>query len=56
MRSLIAFFSAMFLIITLNSCELVGGIFEAGFNTAIFLVILVVVVILIFVFRARRKS
>ncbi len=56
MRSLIAFFSAFFLMITLNSCELVGGIFKAGFNTAIFLVILVVVIILIFVFRGRNKS
>ncbi len=38
-----------------SSCELVGGIFKAGFNTAIFLVVLIIVIILFFVFRGRKK-
>lgn len=33
-------------IVTLSSCEVVGGIFKAGFWTAIILVVLVIVVIL----------
>lgn len=31
---------------TLTSCEVVGGIFKAGFWTAIILIVLVVVIIL----------
>jgi hypothetical protein len=39
---------------TLSSCEVVGGIFKAGFYTAIFLIILVVIVIVWLVRRGRR--
>jgi len=37
-----------------SSCEIVGGIFKAGFWTAIVLVVLVVVLILWLVNRGRR--
>lgn len=42
------------LAVTLSSCEVVGGIFKAGFYTAIFLIVLVVVIILWLVRRGRR--
>ena len=39
---------------TLSSCEVVGGIFKAGFYTAIILIVLVIVIILWLVRRGRR--
>jgi len=39
---------------TLSSCDLVGGIFKAGFYAAIILVILVVVIVIWLVRRMRR--
>lgn len=39
---------------TLSSCELIGGIFKAGFWTAIILIVLVVALILWLVNRGRR--
>jgi hypothetical protein len=42
------------LAMTLSSCEVVGGIFKAGFWTAIILVVLVIVIILWLVNRGRR--
>lgn len=39
---------------TLSSCEVVGGIFKAGFWTAIILIVLVVGLILWLVGRGRR--
>lgn len=46
----LALLAAMF---TLSSCEVVGGIFKAGFYTAIILIIIVVA--LIFWFLRRRR-
>jgi hypothetical protein len=46
-------FSVLVLATTLTSCEVVGGIFKAGFVTAIILVVLVVVLILWLVRRRR---
>ena len=43
-----------FFAITLSSCEVVGGIFKAGFWTAIILVVLVVGLIMWFLGRRRR--
>jgi hypothetical protein len=45
---------ALALVITLSSCEVIGGIFKAGFWSAIILVVLVVAVILWLVSRGRR--
>lgn len=45
---------ALALIATLSSCQVVGGIFKAGFWTAIILIVLVVVIILWLVGRSRR--
>ncbi|RYD96009.1 MAG: phosphatidate cytidylyltransferase [Sphingobacteriales bacterium] len=42
------------LTMTLTSCEVVGGIFKAGFWTAIILIVLVVGIILWLVGRGRR--
>lgn len=39
---------------TLSSCEVVGGIFKAGFYTAIIVIVLVIVIILWLVRRMRR--
>ncbi|RYZ20348.1 MAG: phosphatidate cytidylyltransferase [Chitinophagaceae bacterium] len=43
-----------FLSTTLASCEVIGGIFKAGFWTAIILIVLVVGLILWLVGRGRR--
>ena len=45
---------ALALVFTLSSCEVIGGIFKAGFWTAIILVVLVVVIILWLIGKARR--
>jgi hypothetical protein len=42
------------LAMTLSSCEVVGGIFKAGFYTAIILIVLVIVIIVWLVRRMRR--
>lgn len=42
------------MVVTLSSCEVVGGIFKAGFWTAIILIVLVVGLILWLVGRGRR--
>jgi hypothetical protein len=39
---------------TFSSCEVIGGIFKAGFWTAIILIIVVIAVILWLVSRGRR--
>ena len=39
---------------TLSSCDVVGGIFKAGFWTAIILIVLVIVFILWVINRGRR--
>ena len=51
------FSTAIFLLLvtTLTSCELVGDIFQAGFNTAIFLGIIVFVIIIWIVLRMRKR-
>jgi len=43
------------LTMTLSSCEVVGGIFKAGFWAAIILVVIVVAIILWIVNRMRRR-
>ncbi|HEU4902470.1 MAG TPA: phosphatidate cytidylyltransferase [Flavisolibacter sp.] len=45
---------ALAMAMTLSSCEVVGGIFKAGFWTAIILIVLVIVIILWLVNRGRR--
>ena len=45
----------MAMAMTLSSCDLIGGIFKAGFYTAIILIVLVVVIILWLVNRSRRR-
>ena len=42
------------LMITLSSCEVVGGIFKAGVGVGIFIVVLVVALIIWLVSRGRR--
>jgi hypothetical protein len=44
---------AIALVMTLSSCEIVGGIFKAGFWTAIVLVVLVIILILWLIRRMR---
>jgi hypothetical protein len=45
---------ALALAMSLSSCQVIGGIFKAGFWTAIILIVLVVVIILWLVGRSRR--
>ena len=42
------------LAVTLSSCEVIGGIFKAGFWTAIIIVVVVIALILWLVGRGRR--
>jgi hypothetical protein len=44
---------ALAIAMTLSSCEVIGGIFRAGFWTAIILIVLVVVLILWLVRKMR---
>jgi hypothetical protein len=43
-----------FLAISLNSCELIGDIFKAGFSVGVFVVIAVIALIVFFVMRSRK--
>jgi hypothetical protein len=43
------------LAMTLSSCEVVGGIFKAGFYSAIIVIVLVIIIILWLVNRGRRR-
>jgi len=45
---------ALAVAMTLSSCEVVGGIFKAGFWTAIIIIVIVVALILWLVGRGRR--
>ncbi len=42
------------MVVTLSSCELVGDIFEAGFWTAIILIVVVIAIIIWIINRFRR--
>lgn len=44
----------IFLALTLNSCELVGDIFQAGFSVGIFVVVAVIALILFFVYKFKK--
>lgn len=46
--------SALALATLFSSCQVVGGIFKAGFWTAIIIVVIVVILILWLVGRSRR--
>ena len=46
--------SALALMITFSSCQVIGGIFKAGFWAAIILIVLVIALILWLVNRGRR--
>lgn len=41
--------------VTLSSCEVVGGIFEAGFWTAVVLIVIVIGIIIWVLNRFRRR-
>jgi hypothetical protein len=43
------------LAMTLSSCEVVGGIFKAGFYSAIIVIVLIIAIILWLVNRGRRR-
>lgn len=45
---------ALALMTALSSCEVVGGIFKAGFYTAIIVIVLVIILILWLVRKMRR--
>jgi len=46
--------TALVMSMTLSSCEVVGGIFKAGFYTAFIVIIIVVALIIWLVTRFRR--
>jgi hypothetical protein len=43
------------LISVFSSCDLAGGIFKAGMEVGIFLVVAIIGLVLWFVYKARRK-
>ncbi|WP_337044398.1 hypothetical protein [Emticicia sp. 17c] len=48
---LINFLFAICFLFVLSSCEAIAGIFKAGFNVGVFVVILVIVLILVGMFK-----
>lgn len=44
------------IVFTASSCEVVGGIFKAGFWTAIILIVLIVGVVLWLIGKTRRRK
>lgn len=51
----ISIFSLLFLLFSVSSCDVVVGIFEAGFWVGIILVILVVLVVLYIINKLRKR-
>ncbi|WP_264564033.1 hypothetical protein [Flavobacterium sp. N3904] len=49
-------FIAFSILLTLNSCEVIGGIFKAGMGVGIFIVIAVIAVILFIISRFFKKD
>jgi len=49
------FLLALAMSLTLTSCEVVGGIFKAGFYSAFIVIIIVVILIVWLVSRSRRR-
>ena len=41
--------------VSLSSCDLVAGVFEAGFYTAIIIIVIIVIVIIWLINRFRRR-
>ena len=46
---------AFTILLTMNSCEVIGGIFKAGMGVGIFIVIAVIAIILFIVSRIFKK-
>ena len=40
----------------LSSCEVIGGIFKAGVNVGVFLVLAVIAIVIYFVMKARGRD
>lgn len=53
--TLLSAFTLLFLSLMLNSCAVVGGIFKAGMDFGIFIVVVVIIIIAVFVIRANKK-
>jgi len=49
------FLALLVLATTLSSCELVGDIFQAGFYTALILIVILVVIVIWIISRFRRR-
>lgn len=45
-----------FLLTSLQSCEIVGGIFKAGVTTGVIMVALVIALIIFLIFRGSRRK
>lgn len=41
---------------SLTGCEAISGIFKAGFNTALVMVLLVIVIVVFIIFRLRGRK
>jgi len=50
------FFSGFIIFILLNSCEVVSGIFKAGMDFGIFIVIAILIVIVYIIMRLKRNK
>ncbi len=55
MKLTINYFIILLSCLLLNSCSVVGGIFNAGVNVGIFISVLFIVLILFVVFKLRKK-
>ena len=51
----LAFTLLLMITVSLSSCEVIGGIFEAGIWTGLIVVVIVIAIILWLVSRFRRK-
>jgi uncharacterized membrane protein YdbT with pleckstrin-like domain len=47
-------FSLLFLLISVSSCDVIAGIFEAGFWVGIILVVVVVLIVLYIINKLRK--
>lgn len=46
---------ALLILLSLNSCEVIGGIFKAGMGVGIFIVIAVIAIIIFIAVKAGKK-
>lgn len=56
MKSFLKLFTIVLTLLSFASCGVVSGIFNAGMNFGIFIVVGIIVLIVILILRARKKN